>query len=266
MKPIITTQKARKRYKCAKCGAEIAVGQYYRRITQGGIVKAECLVCKRELPKQMLRIPSVAPRLNIAPKPKTPYDLDENYVTRMMIKMYALGQLAWDYADTCIDISTQMRVREVKKVSRAIRQLKTEYDAFSGKALSMFDKNKLTEIGELFERANGECFSRLCNGLRLEIGRLKLNEDYIYLVQAAQMAMTIVDTMKLYDKHCADWLTNQGCPTSSIVADHFNRLALLVPQFAGDAYNKDSEARMITSKILYKELLNIEIYDRDGKV
>lgn len=258
-KPIIATRQARKPYRCHLCGAEIRPGQYYRRVTtpRSGTLETmcECLVCRRDLPKT----PDIsfAKKLHTVKVPRSTYDLDEDHVTLLMITMYGAGALAWDYADTVLDLASQMRLSQTRQLSRSVRELHGRYEAFTARSLSMFDKRRLTEIGQLIETAFGTHFSRLSSGLDNELAPLGLQPTFRYLVKAVQQAMTVLDAMRHYDAKCADWLTSQRLPTQSILAAHFNSLYTLLPQFAGDAYNPASPTRDLTARILCNELVTL---------
>lgn len=54
--------------------------------------------------------------------------LTQDELLRFGYVPFVIARLVWDYADTIIDICIQMRLTETKRLSRAIRQLKAEYD------------------------------------------------------------------------------------------------------------------------------------------
>ncbi len=199
------------------------------------------------------------------PHKKTSADIsDQKKLARMAVKIYLLGSLAWDYADTVCNIAASMRLSQTKKVSRAIRELKHDYDRFRSRSLSNADVDKETELGLLFESLCQNHFNKLVYGLSVDAVP-DLNEDYKMLIKAVYMALTIIDTMILFAKECDDWIQSQGVNAHSILADHFHRLSSLLPLFAGDCYGK-SDSRELTSRILLKEIKRIEIYDDNGRV
>lgn len=55
--------------------------------------------------------------------PKTTKDLPQRPLARMATKLYLLGALAWDYADTVCNIAASLRICETKPASRAVREL-----------------------------------------------------------------------------------------------------------------------------------------------
>lgn len=209
------------------------------------------------------------PQIDILPKVavRTAEDLPIKERVRMVVKTCLLGTLAWDYVDTVLNMAAQMRIQQTKEVSRLIRQIKREYDQYLSPTLHDSDIEHTKRLSELFEDINTKTFSRLCQGLKAEIGRIAdLDSQNVYLVQAVQMVMTVIDTMKLYDKDCGEWMEANGVPNHTVIPSHFMRVATLIPQYAGDCYDPKSEARWLTAKILYKDIRNMELYDENGQV
>ncbi len=197
---------------------------------------------------------------------KTSADItDQRKLSAMAVKLFLLGSLAWDYADTCCNIAASLRISETKRLCRAIRELKRDYDRFRNRHMRDDSIAKETELAMTFENLCQTHFARLNYGVSADKSVCDLNKDYLFLIKAVNMALTVLDTMSLYAKECDMWIISQGVQAHSILADHFVRLASLLPHFAGDCSLK-SEARMLTSKILLHEIKNIEIYDNDGKV
>lgn len=201
--------------------------------------------------------------INLFPHRKTLDDVPQTQLFHMTVKVYMIGALVWDYTDTVLNIAAQMRIGgPTKKLARAIRELRRDYDYIRSSDLDSDHIRREWELAQLFESLNKEAFRRLCNGLITEIRHdTKLDKDYETLVEAVQMAMTMLDALKLYAAQC-DSFIRQYYPDAphSILPDHFIRLDMLLPEYAGDCYNRHSEARYVTARILLKEINNIELY------
>lgn len=200
---------------------------------------------------------------NLFPRHKTLDDVPQRELAHRSVKIYLLGALVWDYADTVLNIAAQMRIGgATKKLTRAIRELRKDYDYIRSKDLDKTHIEKEWELAELFESLNKEAFKRLCNGLIAEIRHdTNLNKEYETLVEAVQMAMTVLDALNLYAAQC-DKFIRQYYPQAphSILPDHFTRLGILLPEYAGDCYNRHSKSRHITARILLSEINKIELY------
>lgn len=206
----------------------------------------------------MIKNGVLAPRL-VSQRPKEAADLPQKPLARMAVIIFMLGSLAWDYADTCCNIAASMKIDPLKKLSRAVRQLRREYDSFRSPLMRGESIAEESRLALMFEEICEEHFVRLNYGVDSEKKISRLNTDHKMLVNAVQMAMTVLDTMKLYAAECDKWIRSQGFDGHSILADHFVRLAILLPQFAGDCYNPASEARRLTARILLKEIKQIDI-------
>ena len=200
-------------------------------------------------------------------KPKSLSDIPQRPLAAMAVKLYLLGALAWDYTDTVVDIAVQMRCDRTKPLCRAIRELRRRYDRFRQSSLDSSDIAREKELGELFEKLQRKHIDKLCYGLRNEISQYGLDADSVYLVQAVQMAMTVIGGMKLYAAECDEWIRKQGvADRHSMLSDYFIALETLLPEFAGDCYDRHSESRRITAAIICNGIRHIDIYDDDGKI
>lgn len=204
--------------------------------------------------------------IDILPRQKTTYDLPAKDLARKAIKLHILGSLTWDYVDTVCDIAVQQRRTETKRLCRAVRELRADYDRFRSRSLEARDIEREAELGLLFESVCDKHLKTLHYGLRLEIAALGLADADMTMVEAVQQAMTLLDAMKLYAGRCDRWIAEHGVDGSSILMVHFTKLCGLLPLFAGDCYSRESKTRQLTAKILFNELKQLEMYDDNGKI
>lgn len=199
---------------------------------------------------------------NLFPRRKKLDDVPQRELAHISVKIYLVGALVWDYADTVLNIAAQMRIGgATKKLTRAIRELRKDYDYIRSKDLDKAHIEKEWELAELFESLNKEAFKKLCNGLITEIRRdTNLNKDYEVLVEAVQIALTVLDALLLYAAQCDKFIRQYYPAPHSVLPDHFRRLAILLPEYAGDCYNHHSQARYVTARILLNEINKIELY------
>lgn len=200
-------------------------------------------------------------------RPKSLDDLPERERLRIIVKIHLLGTLAWDYAETVLEIAAQMKVEGTKRLSRAVRELRRRYDRYNGEFLSSQDTERMNELSILFADINERNFTKLCRGLDTEMGRVAhFDAQNAYLIKAVQMTMTVIDTMKLFAEESDRWMEVHGVDGHTVMPKFFGSLAILIPQFAGDCYDPRSESRKITARILLGEIKRIELFDENGKV
>lgn len=212
------------------------------------------------IPLKPYTLPSPTKKLNAIP---------EKDILRLSVKIFLVGALVWDYTDTVLQLAAQMRIGNgTQKVSRAIKELKQDYDWMCRSHIDAEHAQRICDLSLLFERINEMNLTKLNWGLNKEIRRdTELHDDYVMLLDAVQTALTVLDALKLYAaQRDAEIRKYHPYAPHSCLPDHFRKLGHLLPLFAGDHYDPDSESRRITARILLNEINIIELYDEKGKV
>lgn len=203
------------------------------------------------------------PYKSVVPAPRRVRLIDEvpeELMVEWGVKLYTLMNLAWNYIDTILDIVCQRRICATKTLVRTIRRLRREYDIFRAKSVDSEFIRKEDGNSDRFEELLQGDFSRLFNGLEMEISHLGLSEEDRVLVIAIQQALTIMDAVKMYARWCDARIRDLGIWTCDccMVQSEFLALYPLIPQFAGDALEK-SETRRITASILCNSITEARI-------
>lgn len=200
------------------------------------------------------------------PPPKQPKksidDVPEDLLVEWSLKLFALMNLSWDYIDTICDVCISLRIQETKPLVRQIRTLKREYDHFRYFTMRPDMERNETEHGLRFEEMFIDDFTRLTNGIELEVNKLGLTLNHRMLVVAVQQALTLMDAVKIYARWCDSRIASFGVWVCDccMVQTEFMKLYDLVPQFAGDCYQPNIEARRLTAGILVNRLKGIDIH------
>lgn len=202
--------------------------------------------------------------INIPPPPvrKTIEDVPEHLLTEWSFKLFALMNLAWDYIDTICDLCIGMRLAPTKPLVRQVRALKRDYDRFRWKVVDKRMESNETDHGLRFEETFGADFRRLTNGIEMEVNKLDLTPEHRSLVIAVQQALTLMDAVKIYARWCDKEIARHGVWVCDycMVQTEFLKLFGIIPEFAGDCYRPDIEARRTTSKILANRLREIPLH------
>lgn len=186
-------------------------------------------------------------------------------MARRLVRYYVMGSLVWDYTETVLNLVSHND--KTKKLSRSVRQLRREYDQGRAAVLKAADVENEARLAELFEQVYYPHFNRLCNGLKAEMGKDgPIEPESLSLVMAVQMVMTLLDVLDLLASECEKWVESFGVKYTGMFTNHFRRLAILMPEFAGDLYRWDLPSRSMTAKILYNEITQIDVYDMNGKL
>lgn len=152
-----------------------------------------------------------------APRRRSIADVPQRELTYRTVKLYIVGSLVWDYALTVLDISAQMRIGgPVKKLSRAVREIHKDYERIRSLDLDEKHIRQEWQLAEMFESINRENFKRLCAGLAAELRQsTSLGKEYEMLVEAVQMAMTVLDALKMFAANIIPKPRTAYSPTTS---------------------------------------------------
>ena len=197
----------------------------------------------------------------LPPKPKTIEDVPKDELLKMAALLFIIGRLAWDYADTVLDLASQMKLGgETKRISRTIREIRRRWEIFRQKDFDSSHDRKEYDLAMLFEELTRRHLNRLCNAIRVEVSkRYELTDEQIMLVQAVMQTLCVYDAMKMYAGQC-DRFIKAYYPTAphSIMPDEFPQMARLIPRFIPDYYYQ-SESKELTSRILLNEINSIDV-------
>lgn len=171
--------------------------------------------------------------------------------------------LTWDYVDTICDLCIGMRLEPTKRLVRQIRGLKREYDHFRWCCIDRDMENSETDHGLRIEDSFRDDFGKLLNGIEIEVNKLDLIKSHKSLVIAVQQALTLMDAVKIYARWCDSQIASYDVWVCDccMVQTEFLKLYPIIPEFAGDCYQPDIEARRLTAGILANRLRSIRLED-----
>lgn len=185
----------------------------------------------------------------------------DEVLVEMSVRLFALMNLTWDYVDTILDICISQRITETKPLVRVIRENRREYDRFRSCSMDAKHEKDETDLGTEIEEALSADFDRLFNGVEHEVNKLDLSEGHKTLVIATQQALTLMDAVKIYARRCDKTLESYDvwiCDCC-MVQTEFLKIYPLIPQFAGDCYQPNLNARKLSAGIIANKLQNLEL-------
>lgn len=180
---------------------------------------------------------------------------------RLSFKLFALMNLAWDYVDTLCDLCIAEKLSETKPLVRRIRELKRDYDKFRWRSMDKDSVNQEEERGLYIEDQLKGDLKKLQYGLENDIAKLDLTPRSFNLVLATQQALTLMDAVKDYARRCDKVIASYNVWISDccLVLPQFLALFNLVPQFAGDCYQSNLNARKLSAGIIANKLQLMEV-------
>lgn len=184
----------------------------------------------------------------------------------MSIKLYMIGSLVWDYADTVLDLVRQAKISETKKISREFRELRDNYLAFRAQCGSDTLEEE-AHLGLMFEELNQKRMNKLYKDLCVEIKyTTQLDETWRTICASALTALTVLDAMKMYARHCEKRIDSYGAQRiHSVLQDEFVRLGVLLGKFLQGKCSASLVTRKKVAEELYVEILTLEALETDGE-
>lgn len=171
--------------------------------------------------------------------------LSEDAIFSITYVPFVIAEIAWDYADTILDIAVMMRLHETKKLCRAIKDLRIEYNR---KRFEIIDDNwrkSETENMIMFqETLSHEYFGKIYGTFKDELMQTypELETNSVMLIASVYCCKTIIAGMMRYcqaqEKIVASIL---GHEINSIMPKQMNQLNTLVSEFIGDSPLADIE-------------------------
>lgn len=181
--------------------------------------------------------------------------LDKDTLFRFAYVPFVIAELVWDYADTIIGLAIIMRLGETKKLCRAIRELRRDYDRLHARFVDSAHRDSETENMYVFENEVNDIFKTLLVNIRCNLkGEYpELAPDYLDLLTAVYQCDILLHSLFHYVRMQTEKIEKiVGHRIGRILPDEMYRLDALVIAFVGD---KPVSERFISTKETYIKTL-----------
>ncbi|MCM1296829.1 MAG: hypothetical protein NC311_14925 [Muribaculaceae bacterium] len=188
-------------------------------------------------------------------------DIPVDTLLLIRVRMYALGALVWDYTDSVLLTASNMRIEDTIRLSRAVRELRTDYDTTrkerSDRNYLEREMNWALDFEELLQDRLDRFVTDIGNELEEAFGRIS-PEYRVFLIGVQQAAM-MLEALMTFVEGCDKAISDFGVELMgrSIMPRQFRKLAILIPEFAGDMWLAKSPSRNRTAKEVAMELTRI---------
>lgn len=192
--------------------------------------------------------------------------LSEDAIFSITYVPYVIAEVAWDYADTILDIAAYMKLSSTKKLCRAIKDLRREYDRTRYKIINDDWRKSETENMIMFQETLSDFFSKVYVTYRdtLKQTYTDLEENSLILVASVYECRTVLQGLSMYaaaqEKIVSSIL---GYQIASILPEELRKLNTLIIEFAGDCPMPDSitEVQIKFAKELAEYINDTELND-----
>lgn len=194
---------------------------------------------------------------------KTLDDIDNQDLTEWSIKLFLLMNLTWGYVDTILNLCAQMKLQEVKKQCREIKELKRSYYIFRQSFYSSQEESNETERGEWFEETFSADFDRLFTSIEMEAKRVSKDEAHRILLVAIHQALTLIEAVKSYARYCDDEIKKQDVWVCDccMVQTEFLKMSEILGKFICAKDERFIPLRRTSSNILVNRLKSLEVWE-----
>lgn len=190
--------------------------------------------------------------------------LDKDTLMRFAYVPFVVANLAWDYADTILLTVQNMKIEETKKLCRAVRQLKNDYDRIRAPYEDPGHKETAENNMYVFEDGVKDLLKLYLANIEFDIRSEypNLDRDYIYLLQAVYECHIVLQCIYEYVNIMTSKIEKiVGHKIGDVLPSELRRLDILVMAFVGDKpISKQFEKQQSTyAKSLANRMAMIEL-------
>lgn len=217
----------------------------------------------------------IQPRPETTRRPLHPDDLlnglDRQTLVSFAFVPYVAAEIAWDYADTCINLATVMRLKATKPLCRRVRELRNSYQQHRCRFIDERHQDAETDTMIAFQEANKDYFAKLRINIQTLVERDHpgLNADSLTLLCSAYTcAVVLKATVRYMDIVEAKVVKTLGRELGgSPIAKEIKELSKIILQFAGEdsigGNNEFPRMLKVFVEALVNYLLALEIIEID---
>lgn len=163
--------------------------------------------------------------------------LDDITMFRYGYVPFVIAELAWDYADTVIDMSIMCNNPKTKKLSRAVRELRRGYEKYRAMIVSKDGKENEENNMYDFESEVSKIFSLYITNLKCDLVSKysHIEENTMHLLVSVYQCLLVVKSLLRYSAiQTAKAQEMAGYPVDDVMPKCMHSLATLIVEFAGD--------------------------------
>ena len=179
-------------------------------------------------------------------------ELTDEELFRVAYVPFAIAELAWDYAGTVMDIAAVIKDSDTRRLGRAIRKLREEYNQHRFKFIPREYRDGERENSLLFEANISKLMQLYTVNVKAEIQRLNLQLDASYtlmLVALWQFKLVAAALMRycVIVRNEAEDIMRVGM--GSLLPRTFFAAVELIDQFRGDTTMGDAFMRIYNANV-----------------
>lgn len=163
--------------------------------------------------------------------------LDSETLMRFAYVPFVVAQLAWDYADTIINVSSILKLDSTKKLCRAVRELKRRYDNVRAEFTNNAHLDSEVENMYVFEDGVSDLFSLYLKNIEFDLNSEypQLDSEYrSYLLAIYQCHIVLQSIYRYTEMQKVKIEKIVGHRIGDVLPAELRKLDILVMAFVGD--------------------------------
>lgn len=163
--------------------------------------------------------------------------LDTDALMRFAYVPFVIANLAWDYADTVVSLSAVNKQSPTKKLSRAVRELKREYDLVRAPYIDTAHRNSEEDNMYVFEDGVKDLFSLYLKNIEFDLKTAypQLEMESIMFLKAVYQCHIVLQALYKYvemQKRKVEKIV--GHTIGDVLPSSLRRLDILIIEYVGD--------------------------------
>lgn len=163
--------------------------------------------------------------------------LDDITMFRYGYVPFVIAELAWDYADTVIDMAIMCNNPMTKRLSRAVRELRRAYEKYRAMIVSKDSKDDEENNMYEFESEVSKIFALYITNLKCDLVSkyADIEENTMHLLVSVYQCLIVTKSLLRYSAiQTVKAQEMAGYPVDDVMPQSIRSLATLITEFAGD--------------------------------
>ncbi len=212
-------------------------------------------------------VPMPAPSFDIMPRraAQTPFDIttafDRHTVFRISYLPFVFFDVIWDYIDTLMDLARIIGNRETRHLSRALRQIRADYDHERAKTLDWEHRQRTAKHAQQFIEES-DPLNWAWKVIHSEYKRKNpdLLPDWVMFLAQADLVCAMFAALTRYAAHFDAMITKKaGRKLHTLLPDEVRRMQGLIPEYMGGMPH--TRIRRLVDAALLKDFLTQPLSD-----
>lgn len=163
--------------------------------------------------------------------------LDSETLMRFAYVPFVIANLAWDYADTVVCVSGMLNIKATKKLCRAVRELKREYDLVRSPYVNDAHRHSEEDNMYVFEEGAKDLFDLYLKNIEFDLKKEypELENDYIMFLKAVYQCHVVLHSIYKYVEMQKVKIEKiVGHRIGDVLPSSLRRLDIIIREFVGD--------------------------------